>query len=237
MKMKCLIVEDEPIAQEILKGYIERTDLLELVGQFNNAIDAFTFLQTNAVQLLFLDIKMPRMTGIELLRSITHKPKVIITSAYRYYATDAFELDVADYLLKPYAFERFLKGISKVMSEGVVVNSATDTPVPERPFIFVKGNRQLHKIYIGDILYIESQRDYVRFKIHNHPDIISRQTIGYYEEFLPSRLFTRVHRSFIVSKEKISLVESTRLLIDDFAIPVGRNYRQQIQSLIRGISA
>jgi two-component system, LytTR family, response regulator LytT len=236
MKMRCLIVEDEPIAQEILKGYIERTDFLELTGQFSNAVDAFHYLQTNTIQLLFLDIKMPQMTGIELLKAITHKPKVIITSAYRYYATDAFELDVADYLLKPYPFERFLKGISKVMNDGAILNSSPESNSTERPFIFVKGNRQLHKIYISDILFIESQRDYVKFKIQHHPDIISRQTIGYYEEFLPARLFTRVHRSFIVAKEKISLIESTRVLIGDLAIPVGRNYRQQVQSLIKDIS-
>jgi DNA-binding LytR/AlgR family response regulator len=235
MRMRCLIVEDEPIAQEILKGYIERTDFLELVGQFNNAIDAFTFLQSNHVQLLFLDIKMPQMTGIELLKAITTKPKVIITSAYRYYATDAFELDVADYLLKPYPFERFLKAIGKVMNEGIMTQSSGSVII-ERPFIFVKGNKQLHKIYIDDILFIESQRDYVKFRIKNQPDVLSRQTIGYYEEFLPARLFTRVHRSYIVSKEKITLVESTRVMIEDIAIPVGRNYRQQMQGLIKNIS-
>src|SRR5688572_6210487 len=123
MKTKCLIVEDEPIAQEILKSYIDKTDFLEVSGQLTNAIEAFNFLQSNPVSLLFLDIKMPQMSGMELLRAISVKPKVIITSAYRYYATDAFELDVVDYLLKPYSFERFLKALSKAMNDHAVANA------------------------------------------------------------------------------------------------------------------
>jgi DNA-binding LytR/AlgR family response regulator len=238
MKMKCLIVEDEPIAQEILKSYIEKTDFLEVMGQCNNAIDAFTFLQANTVQVLFLDIKMPQMTGIELLKAISHKPKVIITSAYRYYATDAYDLDVIDYLLKPYPFERFLKAVSKVMIDDHRSTAPVKNEIPqERPFIFVKGNKQVHKVYISDILYIESQRDYVKFKITGHADILSRQTIAYYEAFLPAGSFVRVHRSFIVATSKISLIESTRLLLGEISIPVGRNYKAHIHDLSKTVSS
>jgi DNA-binding LytR/AlgR family response regulator len=234
--MKCLIVEDEPIAQEILKSYIDKTDFLEVVGQLNNAIDAFNFLKNNTVNLLFLDIKMPQMTGMELLKAISNKPKVIITSAYRYYATDAFELDVLDYLLKPYPFERFLKAVSKI--------SVDENPAPihrsssgERPFIFVKGNKQLHKIFTEDILYIESQRDYLKFRIKDQPDVVTRQTIGYYEQFLPAQLFLRVHRSFIVAIDKIAMVESSRLMVGNIYLPVGRNYKQHVHESLRGTSA
>jgi DNA-binding LytR/AlgR family response regulator len=238
MKVKCLIVEDEPIAQDILKSYIDKTDFLEISGQYSNAIEAFNFLQNNEINLLFLDIKMPQMSGIELLRSIAKKPRVIITSAYRYYATDAFELDVVDYLLKPYPFERFLKAVSKAMAEeGKAVAGVQRSNAPDKPFIFVKGNKQLHKVFTEDILFIESQRDYLKFKIKDQPDVVTRQTIAYYEEFLPANLFLRVHRSFIVAIDKITLVEATRLMVGSIPIPIGRNYKQQVVESLRSISA
>jgi DNA-binding LytR/AlgR family response regulator len=236
MKIRCLIVEDEPIAQDILKSYIEKTDFLEVTGQCSNAIDAFNFLKNNSVNVLFLDIKMPQMTGMELLKAISVRPKVIITSAYRYYASDAFDLDVVDYLLKPYPFERFLKAVSKVTFD--------DTAVPihrngsgEKPFIFLKGNKQLHKIFIEDILYIESQRDYLKFRINGQPDVNTRQTIGYYEQFLPAHLFLRIHRSFIVAIDKIAMAEANRLMVGTTWLPIGRNYKQHVQESLRGISA
>jgi DNA-binding LytR/AlgR family response regulator len=230
MKLNCLIIEDEPIAQEILRSYIDRIDFLHVCGQMNHALDAFNYLSNHAVDVLFLDIKMPQMTGLELLRSLKHKPKVIITSAYRYYATDAFELDVIDYLLKPYPFERFLKSIGKISQQPTEIN---EQPTPDELYIFVKGNKQLHKILIDDILFLESQRDYLKFKLNNQPEVITRQTIGYYEQFLPAQLFLRVHRSFIVAVKKITVIESSKLKVSSFEIPVGRNYRQQIQELLK----
>jgi DNA-binding LytR/AlgR family response regulator len=233
MKVKCLIVEDEPIAQEILRSYIDRTDFLSVAGQLSNAVEAFNFLQHNTVDLLFLDIKMPQMSGIDLLKAISSKPKVIITSAYRYYATDAFELDVIDYLLKPYAFERFLKAVSKVMTEAM---PPPPPPAPgEKAYIFVKGNKQLQKVYLDEILYIESQRDYLKFKTTSHGDIVTRQTIGYYERFLPAQQFLRIHRSFIVAINKISAVEANRMLIGAIAIPVGRNYKDHVQEYLKNL--
>jgi DNA-binding LytR/AlgR family response regulator len=239
MKVKCLIVEDEPIAQEILRSYIDKTDFLEVAGQLSNAIDGFNFLQNNVVNLLFLDIKMPQMTGLELLKAITHKPRVIITSAYRYYATDAFDLDVVDYLLKPYSFERFLKAVGKVMTEnGTAAPAAANaSPLREKPYIFVKGNKQLQKIFIEDILYIESQRDYLKFKMNNQQEFVTRQTIGYYEQFLPAQLFLRIHRSFIVAVSKITTVEANRVVVGGLPLPVGRNYKQHVQDYLKSISA
>jgi DNA-binding LytR/AlgR family response regulator len=236
MKLKCLIVEDEPIAQEILKSYIDRTDFLEVHGQLRNAIEAFNFIQSNTVELLFLDIKMPQMSGLELLKALTHKPSVIITSAYRYYATDAFELDVLDYLLKPYSFERFLKAVNKAKADGAgIATVGSVRPPKEKAYIFVKGNKQLQKVYLDDILYIESQRDYLKFKMTNGPEVVTRQTLGYYEQFLPAQSFLRIHRSFIVAADKISAIEANRLIIGMLALPVGRNYKQHVQEFLKNI--
>ena len=239
MKLKCLIVEDEPIAQEILKSYIYKTDFFEVTAQLSNAIEAFSFIQNNPVNLLFLDIKMPQMSGIELLKALSIKPKVIITSAYRDFATDAFDLDVIDYLLKPFSFERFLKAISKVMNDVTINTPATlsKTFPKEKSFFFVKGNKQLQKIYIEEILYIESQRDYLKFKLIDGQEITTRQTIGYYEQFLPGQLFIRIHRSFIVAVDKIKTVEVNRLLIGNQHLPVGRNYKQHVFEYLKSISS
>jgi len=238
MKLKCLIVEDEPIAQEILKSYIDKTDFLEVTAQLNNAIEAFSFIQNNPISLLFLDIKMPQMNGIQLLKALSHKPKVIITSAYRDYALDAFELDVVDYLLKPYSFERFLKAISKGLTEpgSPMVAQAPMATSKEPAFIFVKGNKQLQKIYFDEILFIESQRDYLKFRLEDGQEIITRQTIAYYEQFLPGQLFIRIHRSFIVAVNKIKAAESNRLLIGNIYLPIGRNYKSIVLDLLRNMS-
>jgi len=237
MKIRCLIVEDEPIAQEILKSYIDKTDFLEVAGTLGNAVEAFNFLQHNTINLLFLDIKMPQMSGLDLLKALNSKPKVIITSAYRYYATDAFELDVLDYLLKPYSYERFLKAVSKAMNEGAVTSAPANGTPPERSYIFVKGNKQLQKVYIDDILYIESQRDYLKFHLSSSQEISTRQTIGYYEQFLPAQSFLRIHRSFIVAADKITVVEANRVMVKNLPLPIGRNYKQHVQDYLKGIAA
>jgi DNA-binding LytR/AlgR family response regulator len=235
MKLSCLIVEDEPIGQEIIRSYIDRIDFLEVQGQFKNALEAFTWLQTHAVDLVFLDIKMPRMSGLDLLRSLTARPKAIVTSAYRDYAIDAFELDVVDYLLKPIAFERFQKAVNKVRPASIQPRGIKTEPIPERPFLFVKGNKLLQKVYVEDIIYIESQRDYVKIRLAGNAEVITRQTISYYEEFLPAQLFLRIHRSFIVATRKVTAFEANRLFIGDTAIPVGRNYKQVVADHLKAV--
>ncbi len=236
MKLKCLIVEDEPIAQEILKSYIDKTDIFEVAAQLNNAIEAFRFLQNNTVNLLFLDIKMPQMNGIELLKALSAKPKVIITSAYRDFAIDAFDLDVVDYLLKPFSFERFLKAVAKTNENAINSHSPTAASTQERSFFFIKGNKQLQKVFIDEIVYIESQRDYLKFKMIDGEEIMTRQTIGYYEQFLPAQLFIRIHRSYIVSVDKIKTAEINRILVGQQYLPIGRNYKQQVIEFLRTIN-
>ena len=235
MKLSCLIVEDEPIGQEIIQSYIDRVDFLEVHGRFKNALEAFTWLQGNSVDVIFLDIKMPRMSGLELLKSLQEKPKAIITSAYRDYAIEAFDLDVIDYLLKPIAFERFLKAVNKLRPAALNARELKTDPHSEKPFLFVKGNKQLQKVYIDDIIYIESQRDYVKIRLAGNAEVITRQTISYYENLLPAQLFLRIHRSFIVATRKITTFEATRILVGDIAIPVGRNYKHLVADHLKTV--
>jgi two-component system LytT family response regulator len=234
VKWKCLIVEDEPIARDILRAYVSQLDHLELAGELGDALAANTFLRTHPVDLLFLDIKMPRMSGIDLLRDLPRKPKVVIVSAFRDYALDAFELDVVDYLLKPVSYERFLKAIEKVTSS--VPGKTTTDEHREPPHLYIKGNRQLQKIFIDHILFLESQRDYVRIKVAGQPDIATRQTISYFADLLPEQRFLRVHRSFIVAIDKVTAIESSRLRIGDHIIPLGRQFKGTVAERLKSIT-
>lgn len=233
MKLRCLIIEDEPIAQDIILSYAQKLDHLDVVGQFRNAIDASKFIEKEPVDLIFLDIRMPMMSGLDMLRQLKTKPKVIITSAYREFALDAFDLDVIDYLLKPVSFERFLKAVGKAHHAEMPPAAGTS---PATPFIFVKGNKQLQKVYLDQVLYVESQRDYIRIHLENGTDIITRQTISYYEQFLPANRFLRVHRSFIVAIDKISAIEANGVVVAHHKVPVGRNYKQLVNEHVKHLS-
>ncbi|HKZ38878.1 MAG TPA: response regulator transcription factor, partial [Chryseolinea sp.] len=189
--MKCMIVDDEPLARELLESYVLQIDELKLVKSSSNAIEAFTFMQYNAVDLLFLDIQMPQITGIELLRSLKNKPPVILTTAYREYAFEAFDLDVVDYLLKPISFDRFLRGIGKIkqLKQHIELVSNEDAiPSFNNAYLYLKENREMVKVFLNDILYIESLRDYVRVKT-NKQEVITYQKISYLEQKLPANKF------------------------------------------------
>jgi DNA-binding LytR/AlgR family response regulator len=233
MKLRCLIVEDEPIAREIVRSYIEKTEGLTLVGQFANAIEAFRFLQSHSVDVMFLDIKMPQMNGLELLKKLQNKPKTIITSAYRYFATDAFDLEVIDYLLKPYSHQRFLKAVNKARN---IQAELVEDIIAEKPFFFIKGNKQLHKVVFDDVVYVESQRDYLKFRLVDDSELTTRNTIAYYEEFLPTAQFLRIHRSYIIAINKITSIEQNALKVGSFELPIGRFYKTAVQDRIKSIA-
>jgi two-component system LytT family response regulator len=222
MKCRCLIAEDEPIARDILRSYIARLENLELVGEAGDAVSAGTFLQNHPVDLLFLDIKMPRMSGLQLLRGLKIKPKVIIVSAYRDYALDAYDLDVIDYLLKPVSFERFIKAVEKATSSE---RRSTSKEPGEARHLYIKGNKQLRKVFVDKILFVESQRDYVRIHMAGDHDFTTRQTISYFEDLLPEEKFLRVHRSFIVAVDKVTAIESNRLHVGRHVISIGRQFK------------
>ena len=230
--MKCIIVDDEPLAIEILESYVSKIDQLEIAGTFRNAVSAFAFLQQNTVDLIFLDIQMPKLSGIDFLRTLKNPPKVILTTAFRDYALDGFELEVVDYLLKPIPFERFLKAVAKVLHQPA---AAAVTPKPDAAaadsFVYFKVDKKMIKTRMADILYIESIKDYVKVKTADK-EIITQQKISYLEESLPRDLFLRIHRSFIVNVERIDAYSATDVEIGKHFVPIGRNYKNDEMKIL-----
>jgi DNA-binding LytR/AlgR family response regulator len=226
--MKCLIIDDEPLARTLMESYVKRMEKLTLVKSCSNALEAFPILQQKQIDLVFLDIQMPQLTGIDLLKSLKDKPKVILTTAYREYAAEAYDLDVIDYLLKPLTFDRFLRAVGKIYQSGPLITD--DNPVIkssfEEAYIFLREDREMVKVFLKDILYIESLRDYVKVKTATN-QIISYQKISFLEQKLPEKEFVRVHRSFIVSIDKISSFTFSSVKIGGIEVPIGRNYKQQ----------
>lgn len=227
MKINCIAIEDEPLALKKIKEFIEQVDYLNLLEGFNNAIDAIGFLKKNPVDLIFLDIRMKKLSGIQFLGSLQSKPKVIITSAYDEYALKGYELDVADYLLKPFAFERFLKSVDKVYNQlSKVVNSNPNE------YIFVKTEYRIEKIVFKDILYIQGMKDYLQ--IHTTGgNIMTLQTFKNMLEILPESDFQRVHNSYIVSISKIENIERNRIRIGKDLIPISDSYRDKFFGILK----
>lgn len=227
---KCLVVDDEPLAADLIKTYIDTVDELQLIGICYNALDALAMIRKHQIDLLFLDIQMPRLTGLEFIRSIQKPPAIIITSAYREYAVEGFELDVADYLVKPVSLERFLKSIDKVMTRQQQLTPPDDNFVKEdESYVYYRIDKQMVRVYLKDILWIESLKDYIKIVLTGNKSLITYQRISYAEEKLPSILFLRVHRSFIVSRCKITGYASGVLLIGDKKIPIGKSYLQKVK--------
>ncbi|HYG17473.1 MAG TPA: LytTR family DNA-binding domain-containing protein [Ohtaekwangia sp.] len=231
--MKCILVDDEPLAIEILESYVDKVEQLEIAGTFRNAVSAFTFLQNNTVDLIFLDIQMPKLTGIDFLKTLQIPPKVILTTAYRDYAVDGFELEVIDYLLKPIPFERFLKAVAKVLhrpAASATVHLSKPEPAGDS-FVYFKVDKKMIKTRMADILYIESIKDYVKVKTAEK-DIITQQKISYLEESLPKDQFLRVHRSFIINVNKVDAYTATDIELGKHHIPIGRNYKNEVNRML-----
>lgn len=225
-RTKCLIVDDEPQALEVLKTHIAATPALQIVGECSNAVAAFDFLQKNTVDLIFLDIQMPRLTGIEFMKSLTQSPKIIFTTAYREYALEGFDLGAVDYLLKPVSFDRFLKAVYRLTHSNVRHEPDRQEYSSER-FLYFRADRKMVKILLNDILYIESLKDYVKI-ITSKGQIITKQSISSVEEMLPHDGFMRIHRSFIVAVRKIDSYTPNDITIGKAELPVGPLYRHEI---------
>ncbi len=238
MNIRCLIIDDEPLAQRVIERYAEDVPFLEIVKKCNSAIEAIDVLHHHEVDLLFLDINMPRLSGMDFLRTLKSPPRVIITTAYAEYAIQGYELDVVDYLMKPFSFERFYKAVQKVaeLMKGRTGRIA-ETREPERaeePFIFVKSSKKTYKVNLSDILYIEALGDYVKIFTTDRM-IISYQSLKNIETLLPATQFPRIHKSFIIALSRIDLIEGNQVRIRDRMIPVGINFKAEFDRLIRTI--
>lgn len=228
MKIKCLLVDDEPPAVDLITSYIERVDDLEIVGRCNNAIEAFGFLQKTKVDLLLLDIQMPKMTGLDLIRSLHDRPKIIVITAYREFAADGFDLDVLDYIVKPVSFDRFLKAIAKYNQYTLLRQTEAPEQAPdafEKAYMYFKVNKQMKKVFLKDIIYIESIRDYVKIVTTDKP-VITYQRLSYMEEKLPENKFLRIHKSYIIAIDRISGYNNDLINIEGYELPLGRSYKQ-----------
>jgi len=228
-KMKCIIVEDEPLATKVLSDYISQVPFLELQGAFKDAILATDYLRNNNTDLIFLDIHLPKLKGMAFLKTLTDPPAVIITTAYHQYAVEGFNLNVTDYLLKPFEFERFLVGVNKVKALQTEKRKPGETE-EKKDFIFLNVQKKKVKILFSEILYIESQREYIKI-VTTKKEFISKMSTHEIESLLPSNLFKRIHRSFIVSVSKIESYTAEMVEINGISIPIGRGYRDIIENL------
>jgi DNA-binding LytR/AlgR family response regulator len=231
-KIICLIVDDEPPALEVLKKYITSVQHLELAGTCGDAIEALTFLQQHPVDLLFLDIQMPQLLGTDLVRTLKKPPKVIFTTAFRKFAVEGFELDAVDYLLKPISFERFLKAVNKVMDTSISSfesnhNTTESNNKLADTFINLRADRKNIKVSLDDILYIESLKDYIKV-VTAGKTIVTKQAISSIEEILPKEKFIRIHRSFIVSINKIESFTHEVIEIGKQELPISRMYKLEV---------
>jgi len=239
MKINCIAIDDEPLALNKMKRYIEKIEFLNLMKSFSNGIDAISFLKDNRVDLIFLDIEMENLSGIELLEALQKKPKVIFTTAYDSYALKGYELDVTDYLLKPISFQRFVKAVDKVYESlsdggrGDAVVSQKSENIQNDDYIFVKTEYRIQKINLNEILYIEGMKDYIRIITPNEK-VMTLQSLKKMVEVLDPDKFIRVHKSYIVAIDKIKSIERSHILIDEARIPIGESYRQMFFNLLDG---
>jgi DNA-binding LytR/AlgR family response regulator len=231
VKLKCLVVDDEPLARKGLKEYIREMDILEAVGECNNASDALEFLQSNSVDLIFLDIQMPGQNGLEFLREIKNPPMAIITTAFVEFALESFELDVIDYLVKPIPYNRFVKAAIKAKDFYVAKHITSGTEVV--PYIFVKSAGKFERLYLDDILFVEAMQNYIVIHIEGQKHIVY-MTLSGMESKLPDDKFMRVHKSYIVALEKVKSIEDHDLIIGSFRIPVSRTLKEQVTKRIMG---
>jgi DNA-binding LytR/AlgR family response regulator len=233
--IRCIIVDDEPLARDVVRRYIQKVPTLNLQGEFGNAIDATIYLQENPVDVIFLDIRMPQMNGTDFVRSLRSDPKIIFTTAHKEYAHEGFELDVTDYLLKPIRFDRFLRAVNKAFPQRTQDSQASYQLIAEEPrpvlsFIYLRVDRKMIKVFLEDILYIESDKDYVKVFTGNSY-IITRQTIASVEAMLSESMFTRIHRSYIISLNKIKYFTPDTVEIGNKELPVGKLYRNHFLKL------
>ncbi|TSE04630.1 MULTISPECIES: LytR/AlgR family response regulator transcription factor [Aquimarina] len=241
--MNCITIDDEPLAHKVIKNYCEDLSFLTIEKECYSAFEAMSYLNENQVDLIFLDINMPKLKGLDFLRTLSNPPLIIVTTAYQEYAIEGYELNIIDYLLKPFSFERFLKAIGKArdqkkLMEGAQkgnsnqLTSVTNSVINTDESIFIKGDKKIHQISLNSILYLESLGSYV--KIHlGHETITSLDRLTNFENMLPKKQFLRIHRSYIVALKKIQTIEGNRIKIEGVHIPIGSVYKHNLIEAIR----
>ena len=231
-KYRCIIVEDEPLAAEVLEDYIGQVPFLELKGICIDAIYAMEFLQNEKIDLVFLDVNLPRLKGLDFIKTLKHPPHIIIVSAYHEYALQGYEHNVVDYLLKPVEFSRFLMAVNKLkLYEATDTHMQVSSRSGERPSLFFNVGKKKVRIYLDEIIYIESLKEYIRIYTKSK-SILTKYQLGQIEELLAKNNFLRIHRSFIVSRDKIEAFSATEVEVDNKKIPIGRSYKELVQSVL-----
>jgi DNA-binding LytR/AlgR family response regulator len=234
MIINCVIIDDEPLAINVIKNHLLEIDKVNIINTFNSAIEALNFLKENTIDLIFLDINMPLLDGINFIKSLERKPLIIITSAYDEYAVKTYELDVLDYLVKPISFPRFLKAINRALKEVDSHSSTTNLKITKREHLFIKvDNKKMQKIYLDEILVIESLRDYLKINTLTNRYII-HSTLSSFTDKLPSNNFIRIHRSFTIAIDKIEVVQGNSIEIDGIKYVIGRSYLEHVKKQILG---
>jgi DNA-binding LytR/AlgR family response regulator len=238
MKIKCIVIDDERLAREYIKNYISKIPELELIGDFNSPLKATELIKKGEVDLLFIDIQMPDITGVDFVRSLSHKPEVIFTTAYQEYALEGFNLSAIDYLLKPFSFERFFQAVNKVIDKMESKTASNELSTQEIPaqtsfaetYLTIRADRKFYKINFNDIKYIEGQKAYVTFHT-NKKRITALASLKELEDALPSKQFIRIHKSYIVAINEIQTLEGNLIEIDEVKLPVGKIYKDDVLSV------
>ena len=226
--LNCLIIEDEPIAADVLKDYVEQVSFLDLKGICTDAIFALDRLNNESIDVIFLDIHLPKLKGLDFLRTLKKKPQTILTTAYHQYALEAFEEDVVDYLMKPIEFSRFLKAVNKLQKKENTISTSNSSAVEDlKPFHFFNVNKKMVKVFIDDILFIESLKDYSRI-VTSTDTLVTKGQIGEFEEAFRTYNFLRIHRSYVIPFDKIKSFSATEIEVGGKALPIGRTYKELV---------
>lgn len=240
-KIQCLVIDDEPLAREILKQHIAGVEALELTGTCSNAVEAISFLKEHSVDLMFLDIQMPQLLGTNFVRTLKNAPKIIFTTAFRKYAVEGFELDAVDYILKPITFERFLKAVNKVLQTNLNTEYISLTPKENQTettnsFLYFRADRKMVKIFFRDILFVEALKDYIKI-VTDGKSIVTKYVLSTLEEMLPAHEFLRVHKSYIVAINKIESYNADCIQVAKHELPIGRLYKFDVNRILNASSA
>ena len=233
MNLRTITIDDEPLALKLVSEYVEKTPFLELVGQFENPLEAIRFLPANEVDLILVDIQMPELTGIEFIRTLETAPKIIFTTAYEQYALEGYKLNVIDYLLKPFSYEEFLRAVQKARKQTELESNKYPSVEASNQFLFLKSEYKIRRINFNDILYIEGLKDYVKvYTTGEDKPVLSLNSMKSLEQKLPESKFMRVHRSFIVNLDKIETIERSRIVFGKTYIPVSDQYKEKFQEYL-----